>query len=231
MQQDIGGPDMDLNKSREFFDPNKVKVPCHIIGCGSIGSNVAELLARQGVEEFILWDMDIVETHNIVNQLYTEKHVGMKKTKALLDILSEINPAIKRKTIIKEEYTDEILEGYVFMCVDNVEVRKQIIEVNYSNLNIEAVFDFRTTLLEGQHYAAKWTDTKYKRSLLNSLDFTHEEAKTNTPVSACGFELSVAPVVKGTAILGIINFMNYINENELAHVVIFEPFSYAMLKM
>lgn len=222
---------MDLNKSREFFDPNKVKVPCHIIGCGSIGSNVAELLARQGVEEFILWDMDIVETHNIVNQLYTEKHVGMKKTKALLDILSEINPAIKRKTIIKEEYTDEILEGYVFMCVDNVEVRKQIIEVNYSNLNIEAVFDFRTTLLEGQHYAAKWTDTKYKRSLLNSLNFTHEEAKTNTPVSACGFELSVAPVVKGTAILGIINFMNYINENELAHVVIFEPFSYAMLKM
>lgn len=222
---------MDLNKSREFFDPNKVKVPCHIIGCGSIGSNVAELLARQGVEEFILWDMDIVETHNIVNQLYTEKHVGMKKTKALVDILSEINPAIKRKTIIKEEYTDEILEGYVFMCVDNVEVRKQIIEVNYSNLNIDAVFDFRTTLLEGQHYAAKWTDTKYKRSLLNSLNFTHEEAKTNTPVSACGFELSVAPVVKGTAILGIINFMNYINENELAHVVIFEPFSYAMLKM
>lgn len=222
---------MDLNKSREFFDPSKVKVPCHIIGCGSIGSNVAELLARQGVEEFILWDMDIVETHNIVNQLYTEKHVGMKKTEALLGILSEINPAIKHRATIKDKYTDEILEGYVFMCVDNVEVRKQIVEVNYNNLNIEAVFDFRTTLLEGQHYAVKWTNTKYKRSLLNSLNFTHEEAKANAPVSACGFELSVAPVVKGTAILGIINFMNYINNDELAHVVVFEPFSYAMLKM
>ena len=92
---------MDLNKSREFFDPSKVKVPCHIIGCGSIGSNVAELLARQGVEEFILWDMDIVETHNIVNQLYTEKHVGMKKTEALLGILSEIKLQSRTNTQMK----------------------------------------------------------------------------------------------------------------------------------
>ena len=222
---------MDLNKSRDFFNPNKVKVPCHIIGCGSIGSNVAELLARQGVEDFILWDMDIVEPHNIVNQLYTEKHIGMKKTKALTEILYEINPTIKNKIVLQEAYTDEILEGYVFMCIDNVEVRQDIIKKNYDNFAIEAVFDFRTTLLEGQHYAAEWSNSKYKKSLLNSLDFTHEEAQKNTPVSACGFELSVAPVVKGTAILGIVNFMNYINEQKLAHVIVYEPFSYAILKM
>ena len=35
---------MDLNKSREFFDPVKVNKRCHIIGCGAIGSSVAELL-------------------------------------------------------------------------------------------------------------------------------------------------------------------------------------------
>ena len=71
---------MDLNKSLEFFDPNKVKERCHIIGCGSIGSNVAELLARYGVERITLWDFDTVEPHNIANQLFTEEDVGAPKT-------------------------------------------------------------------------------------------------------------------------------------------------------
>ena len=59
---------MDLNKSREFFDPNKVKGRCHIIGCGSIGSHVAELLARYGIKKLTLYDFDVVEPHNLVNQ-------------------------------------------------------------------------------------------------------------------------------------------------------------------
>ena len=55
---------MDLNKSREFFDPRKVKERCHVIGCGSIGGNVAELLVRYGIKKITIWDDDIVESHN-----------------------------------------------------------------------------------------------------------------------------------------------------------------------
>ena len=51
---------MDLNKSREFFDPRKVKERCHVIGCGSIGGNVAELLVRYGIKKITIWDNDIV---------------------------------------------------------------------------------------------------------------------------------------------------------------------------
>ena len=54
---------MDLNKSLEFFDPNKVKARCHIIGCGSIGGNVAELLARYGVKDLVLYDFDNVDNY------------------------------------------------------------------------------------------------------------------------------------------------------------------------
>lgn len=217
---------MNLNKSREFFDPEKVKKICHIIGCGSIGSNVAELLVRQGVEDITLWDMDTVESHNIVNQLYDETHVGLKKTTALHSILTNINPKLKHTITLKGEYKNEPLSGFVFVCVDSVEVRKQIVEANLLNRNIEVLFDFRTTLLEGQAYAANWKNTKHKESLLASLDFTHEEAKANTPVSACGFELSVAPVVKNTAQLGVINFTNYINDIDLKILSICRPYEF-----
>lgn len=85
---------MDLSKSYEFFQPEKNEDRIHIIGCGSVGSTVAENLARSGVTKFTLWDFDEVEPHNLANQMFRQKDVGKKKTEALLDILSEINPDI-----------------------------------------------------------------------------------------------------------------------------------------
>lgn len=217
---------MDLNKSLEFFDPNKVQGRCHIIGCGSIGSNVAEQLTRYGVEDIILYDYDIVESHNIANQLYTEEDIGKSKTEALTNILTKINPNLKRKIKIEGKYTSQLLTDYVFMCVDSVEVRNKIVDTNFNNPMIKAIFDFRTTLLEGQCYYANWNKKKHKESLKESLNFTHEEALKNTPVSACGFELSVSPVVKMTAIMGIVNFTNLINNDETKTLILCQPYSY-----
>ena len=220
---------MDLNKSLEFFDPANVKARCHIIGCGSIGGNVAELLARYGVSELVLWDFDDVEPHNIANQIYTTSDIEMPKTVALSAILEDINPDIKLK--LKQKYEGQPLEGFVFMCVDSVEVRQNIVEANWYNPEIIAMFDFRTTLLEGQCYFADWKNQKQKDSLKESLNFTHEEAKANTPVSACGFELSVSPVVKMCSIMGIVNFTNFINNKPTKHVIICDPYSYDFMAM
>lgn len=220
---------MDLNKSLEFFDPANVKARCHIIGCGSIGGNVAELLARYGVSELVLWDFDDVEPHNIANQIYTTSDIEIPKTIALSAILEDINPDIKLK--LKQKYEGQPLEGFVFMCVDSVEVRQNIVEANWYNPEIIAMFDFRTTLLEGQCYFADWKNKKQKDSLKESLNFTHEEAKANTPVNACGFELSVSPVVKMCSIMGIVNFTNFINSKPTKHVIICDPYSYDFMTM
>ena len=56
---------MDLSKSYEFFQPEKYDGRIHIIGCGSVGSTLAENLARCGVTKMTLWDFDTVESHNI----------------------------------------------------------------------------------------------------------------------------------------------------------------------
>ena len=222
---------MDLNKSLEFFDPAKVTARCHIIGCGSIGGNVAELLARYGVTNMVLWDFDEVEPHNLANQIYTEEDIGLPKVLCLSKYLSKINPILKNKIKGRKKYEGQPLEGFVFMCVDSVEVRQQIVEANWYNPEVLAVIDFRTTLLEGQTYFTEWKNKQQKESLKESLNFTHEEAKANTPVSACGFELSVSPVVKMCSIMGIVNFTNYINKQPTKHVIICDPYSYDFIAM
>ena len=217
---------MDLNKSREFFDPKKVKERCHVIGCGSIGGNVAELLVRYGIKKITIWDNDIVESHNLANQIYTEYDIGRPKTEALAERLLRINPEADIQ--IKGWYENQALSGYVFLCLDNIEVRRSVVENNEVNMAIEAMFDFRTTLLEGQCYMANWSNSREKKSLLTSMDFPHEEAKSNTPVSACGFELGVSPVVRMTAELGIANFTNLINEEPTKHLIIVRPYSFEL---
>ena len=51
---------MDLSKIEMVFDPASVKGRIHIIGCGSVGSTVAELLARYGLTKFTLWDLSLI---------------------------------------------------------------------------------------------------------------------------------------------------------------------------
>ena len=46
---------IDLSKSYEYFQPEKVDCRIHIVGCGSVGATVAELLVRLGLTNIALW--------------------------------------------------------------------------------------------------------------------------------------------------------------------------------
>ena len=61
---------MNLSKSYEYFNPSDCKEQIHIIGCGSVGSTVAELLTRFGLENFTLWDFDRVEERSLQQMIY-----------------------------------------------------------------------------------------------------------------------------------------------------------------
>ena len=52
---------LNLSKSYDFFKPEDCTERIHIIGCGSVGSTVAELLARFGLTKLTLYDFDTVE--------------------------------------------------------------------------------------------------------------------------------------------------------------------------
>ena len=154
---------------------------------------MAELLVRFGLTKLTLYDFDIVEPKNLANQLYRQEHIGMPKVEALTNMLCEINPEIKHIVKIAPEWHSGVkLSGYVFLCVDNIDLRREIAKSNKDNMYIKAMFDFRTRLTDAQHYAANWGDMKMVYDFINSMNFSHDEAISETPVSACNVTLSVA---------------------------------------
>lgn len=218
---------MNLAKSFEFFNPAKLKGRIHIIGCGSVGSTVAELLARFGIEEFVLYDFDVVEPHNLVNQMFTTKHLHRPKTECVAEMLAEINPDVKVK-IEPEGWKDQILDGYVFLAVDNIELRKEIVEANKFNTYVKAMFDFRTGLTDAQHFAADWSDSRSKKAFADTMNFTHEEAKVTTQMSACNVSMCVAPTVRMVANVGVANFVNFVNGQHLYKQIPIDAFQFMM---
>lgn len=220
---------MDLSKSYEYFAPEKNQETIHIIGCGSVGSTVAENLVRCGITKITLWDFDRVEPHNIVNQMFRQKDIGKMKVEALRDILVEINPDVADKIELKPDgWKGKMLSGYVFLCVDSIELRRKFVEKHMDNPYIKAVFDFRTRLEDAQHYAADWSDSKMKRDLLASMQFSHDEAKEETPVSACNVTLSVCPTVRIICAYGVANFMNFWNGKPIKKLILADAFHFSL---
>ncbi|MBQ8001577.1 MAG: ThiF family adenylyltransferase [Ruminococcus sp.] len=220
---------MDLSKSYDFFQPEKDDAKIHIVGCGSVGSTIAENLARCGVKNMVLWDFDTVEAHNIVNQMFRQQDVGKSKVEALKDILCDINPEIVDTVELKPDgWQGKLMSGYIFLCVDNIELRRQIVEKHMDSPYVKAVFDFRTLLESAQHYAADWSDYKMKQDLLKSMQFSHEEAAAETPVSACGVTLGVATTVRLVCALGVNNYINFVKGNGIKKLVIIDGFNFML---
>ena len=221
---------MNLTKSSEFFNPEDCTDRIHLIGCGSVGSAVAELLARFGLKNVSLYDFDIVEDHNLANQMFTTKDLYKPKLEGIFNRWTEINPeAAKTLKLYNDGWDGQKLSGYVFLCVDNIELRKRIVEENKYNLNIKAMFDFRTALVTAQHYAADWSRNGDIEALLDTMDFTHAEAEKNVPVSACRVSLCVMPTVWSVAMAGVTNFVNFVKEDKLERAMILKPFEFETL--
>ena len=217
---------MDLAKHLEFFDPlNALEGAIHIIGVGAIGSTVAEMLARTGIPKLYLYDFDEVTPHNITNQMFYTDQIKQSKLDALSDTLHRINPDIELK-LFPKGYIGQSLSGYIFLCVDNIDLRRKITEDNMGNDNIKAMFDFRMRLTDAQHYAADWSDPKLKQIFLDSMQFTTEEAKAATPISACGSTLNIIPTVRLVVAVGIANFINFVKHKPIKKVILIDAFTF-----
>lgn len=223
-----------LVKSSDFFNPRTLgNETCHIIGCGSVGSTVAELLARLGIEKISLYDFDKVEAKNVANQMFFDRHIGKPKTDCVKEIICEINPAAEKKVkTFSEGYEVTMpLNGYVFLCVDDIELRKKIVEKHRYNVTIKAMFDFRTMLTSAQHYAANWRKDDSISRFLSTMQFTHDEAAKENPISACGIILGVAPTVRNIATYGVCNFINFVNENKLSEMILSDSFKFEIVSI
>ena len=63
-----------------------------LIGCGALGSAIADILVRGGVHQLLLVDDDRLSAGNLVRHTLTGRDIGRKKAKALADQLMSITP-------------------------------------------------------------------------------------------------------------------------------------------
>ncbi|XP_021905599.1 ubiquitin-like modifier-activating enzyme 5 [Carica papaya] len=117
-----------------------------IVGIGGVGSVAAEMLTRCGIGRLLLYDYDKVELANMNRLFFRPDQVGMTKTDAAVQTLSDINP-----DVVLESYTLNIttVQGFetfmsslrnksfrpskegsgvdlVLSCVDNYEARMAV---------------------------------------------------------------------------------------------------------
>lgn len=104
-----------------------------IAGAGGLGSNVAMLLARSGIEQFTIIDYDSIEPSNLNRQHFWPDQLGMPKVEALASHLLTLNSHIQIKVIsdpLSEENIQERLkEASIWVeALDKAELKKIFVE-------------------------------------------------------------------------------------------------------
>lgn len=219
---------INIQKHMDFFDPTELEAQVHLIGCGAIGSHLAEQITRLGISNVHLWDFDTVSAHNIANQNFRDKDIGILKAHALEEIMKEINPEIEI-TIHDDGWKEGArLSGWIFLAVDNIDTRREIIQDNIDNPYIKGYCDIRMGLTDSQIYFIN--TPKLIDQLLGTMNFSHDEAKENVPVSACGMSLSVIPTIKVATAIAIANWINCLKETEFYNFIMTDAFNFILDK-
>lgn len=100
-----------------------------VVGCGALGTTIANNLARAGVGDLLIIDRDLVELNNLQRQtLFDEDDVGIPKVVAAARKLEKINSGIRidyRLKDLNNSNIESILDGYqlVVDATDNIPTR------------------------------------------------------------------------------------------------------------
>src|SRR5688572_1325906 len=78
-------------KAYEIFSKKRVS----LVGCGSVGSALGEMLVRAGIGELWLTDPDTLAPENLSRHVLTSADLGRPKAEALADRFRAINPDLK----------------------------------------------------------------------------------------------------------------------------------------
>ena len=153
-----------------------------VCGLGGLGSNVAISLARSGVGKLILIDFDKVDISNLHRQQYAVSHLGMYKTEAMKNILTEISPycsVITHNVKLTDENLSLIADcDIVCECFDNAE--NKAILVNGVTVRYPEKYIVAASGMSGLHSSNTIVTKKYGKRLYICGDRTSEVSDDGT---------------------------------------------------
>lgn len=190
-----------------------------IIGCGSVGSLLAAELARAGVGNFLLIDMDVLEYHNICRHQCGIRDVGRRKPDAVRDLIYNINP----KANVETSYTEvqitsvKLLEEWcvsgqtiVFGCADNRDVDRYASDVATEHDVAFMGIGFWERAFAGEvfYWLPNSGHTCYRCAfgsddgLSQRVEANHHIYTTQTDLAAVNFEPGIAVDIDFVTIVG-----------------------------
>lgn len=186
---------MNYNRQEELYDAPNEHDNVTVIGVGATGSWVALALSKLGVKELQLVDMDMIETHNIPNQLYGIDQTGMAKVYACAALCKElgsndsaIHPCCK-KIGVDNIYDINTLPNScetLFCLVDSMAARKEIFETVLKEGLTKTFIETRMGLTGYRIYMVDMTNQK-EIDKYRETWYSDDEAE----VSACGHSQSI----------------------------------------
>lgn len=181
--------------------------PISLIGAGAVGSRIFAHLVELGCMNLRVYDPDVVEPHNLANQLFSTNDVGRSKTEALRAWYEwktgEPCPDSTHLHPVRAE-NGPPPRGLVFMCVDSFAKRANVFDaVIKDNAGVTQIIDTRMAARHGNIlYFGPTAVDRFPNSLGDD-----ETAET----SACGTSLTVgatAAVIAAQAVWTMINALS-----------------------
>lgn len=200
---------MDLSRHVETVNPEKYEKPVHVIGCGATGSWVALTLTKMGFKNINLWDFDVVDEHNIPNQVFHNGHRNKSKVEALAEELNKQHVDDMKLVVHNEKVTGKTkLEGIVFLLTDTMASRKEIFEDSLKyNASVDLIIETRMGKDTGMVYTIDPNDISQVTPYEATLSYSDDEAET----SFCGISTTLLPTalqIVGAACWRLINHLN-----------------------
>lgn len=202
---------IDISRSQGVLNPANFKDEIHVIGVGAVGSTVVDGLIRQGFlgSQIHIYDFDVVEEHNIANQMYTYHDIGKPKVEALRDrIFQEYGETIN---IVNDKFDVNIsksIKGVVFLLVDSFKARKQIYQSMKNKPYIKAVIETRLDARAAVCMILSPCDIDHQKYFEATL---LDDGIDSSEVSACGTRQVVSQTVVILAGMAVWELIKWIN--------------------
>jgi molybdopterin/thiamine biosynthesis adenylyltransferase len=194
---------MDIIRHRHVFNPDPFNdegaVLC-VVGAGALGSQVALHLSKLGLNRIQLIDHDVVEAHNLPNQIvYGEDDVGKFKAVALKYALENLRrgktadnaiSAFRAEAMVYRAPVSTMAKcAAVFMCVDSMAAREKISEWVFGHcLPSALLIDGRIGAYSGSALVARVGSETDVRGYGESL---YPDSFVAADTGSCGETLSI----------------------------------------
>jgi len=199
---------LSIIRHEHIFNPREHTDHICIVGAGATGSRIFMALIELGLSNITVYDPDTVEAHNLANQAYLHKHIGLLKVEALRDLyrmkMGTSPPESMQfipQTVPSTVYP---LKGIVFLLTDTMSSRKEIFDTQLKkNPDVFHVYETRMAATHGRilHFCPNVTK---QADAWEATLVPDGEAE----VSPCGGTLSVGTTASIIANMAVWQFMH-----------------------